>query len=113
MFEMIIAFAVGIIILCLIAKIISLPVKLLWKFITNSLIGAVMLWVVNLFGAGIPIDIVRALIAGIFGIPCAPSSPASSASQACSSSSSTSISDARSRTQRHGKAPPTEEGLSF
>ena len=69
MFEMIIAFAVGIIILCLIAKIISLPVKLLWKFITNSLIGAVMLWVVNLFGAGIPIDIVRALIAGIFGIP--------------------------------------------
>ena len=28
-----------------------------------------MLWVVNLFGAGIPIDIVRALIAGIFGIP--------------------------------------------
>ena len=53
MFEMIIAFAVGIIILCLIAKIISLPVKLLWKFITNSLIGAVMLWVVNLFGAGI------------------------------------------------------------
>ena len=64
-----ISFAVGIIILCLIAKIISLPVKLLWKFITNSLIGAVMLWVVNLFGAGIPIDIVRALIAGIFGIP--------------------------------------------
>ena len=30
MFEMIIAFAVGIIILCLIAKIISLPVKLLF-----------------------------------------------------------------------------------
>ena len=30
MFEMIIAFAVGIIILCLIAKFIWLPVKLLW-----------------------------------------------------------------------------------
>jgi len=69
MFEMIVAFAIGIIILCLIAKIIALPMKLLWKFITNSLIGAVMLWVVNLFGAGVPIDIGRALIAGIFGIP--------------------------------------------
>ncbi len=69
MFEMIVAFAIGIIILCLIAKIIALPMKLLWKFITNSLIGAVMLWVVNLFGTGVPIDIMRALIAGIFGIP--------------------------------------------
>ena len=69
MIEMIVAFAIGIIILCLIAKIIALPMKLLWKFITNSLIGAVMLWVVNLFGAGVPIDIMRALIAGIFGIP--------------------------------------------
>ena len=69
MFEMIVAFAIGIIILCLIAKIIALPMKFLWKFITNSLIGAVMLWVVNLFGAGVPIDIMRALIAGIFGIP--------------------------------------------
>ena len=69
MFEMIVAFAIGIIILCLIAKIIALPMKLLWKFITNSLIGAVMLWVVNLFGAGVPIDLMRALIAGIFGIP--------------------------------------------
>ena len=69
MFEMIVAFAIGIIILCLIAKIIALQMKLLWKFITNSLIGAVMLWVVNLFGAGVPIDIMRALIAGIFGIP--------------------------------------------
>ena len=69
MFEMIIAFAVGIIILALILKLVSIPIRLFWKFITNSIIGALMLWVVNLFGAGVPIDILRALIAGIFGIP--------------------------------------------
>ena len=57
------------IILALILKLVALPLHLFWKFITNSIVGAVMLWVVNLFGAGIPIDIVRALIAGVFGIP--------------------------------------------
>jgi len=69
MFESVIGLAIGIIILALILKLVSIPIRLFWKFITNSIIGALMLWVVNLFGAGVPIDILRALIAGIFGIP--------------------------------------------
>ena len=69
MFETVIGVAIGIIILALIMKLVALPIHLLWKFITNSIIGAIMLWVVNLFGANVPIDILRALIAGIFGIP--------------------------------------------
>ena len=69
MFESVIGLAVGIIILALIMKLVSIPIHLFWKFITNSIVGAVMLWVVNLFGANIPIDIIRALIAGVFGIP--------------------------------------------
>ena len=69
MFEAVIGAAIGIIILALILKLVSIPIRLFWKFITNSIIGALMLWVVNLFGAGVPIDILRALIAGIFGIP--------------------------------------------
>ena len=69
MFEAVIGAAIGIIILALILKLVSIPIRLFWKFITNSIIGAIMLWVVNLFGAGVPIDILRALIAGIFGIP--------------------------------------------
>ena len=69
MFESVIGLAVGIIILALIMKFVSIPIHLFWKFITNSIVGAVMLWVVNLFGANIPIDIIRALIAGVFGIP--------------------------------------------
>ena len=48
--EIVVAFAVGLIVLCLIGKIVALPMKLLWKMITNSLVGVVLLWVVNLFG---------------------------------------------------------------
>lgn len=67
--ELVVAFAIGLIILCLIGKIVSLPIKLLWKMITNSIVGAVMLWIVNLFGAGIQITFIKALVAGVFGIP--------------------------------------------
>ena len=67
--EILVAFAVGLIVLCLIGKIIALPMKLLWKLITNSVVGAVLLWVVNLFGAGIQITFVKALLAGVLGVP--------------------------------------------
>ena len=67
--ELIAALAVGLIVLCLIGKIVSLPMKLLWKLITNSVVGAVLLWIVNLFGAGIQITFIKALIAGILGVP--------------------------------------------
>ena len=67
--EIIVAFAVGLIVLCLIGKIIALPMKLLWKLITNSVVGAVLLWVVNLFGAGIQITFAKALLAGVLGVP--------------------------------------------
>ncbi|MCH3958178.1 MAG: pro-sigmaK processing inhibitor BofA family protein [Selenomonas sp.] len=67
--ELIVAFAIGLIVLCLIGKIISLPMKILWKMITNSIVGAVLLWVVNLFGAGVQITFIKALIAGVLGVP--------------------------------------------
>ena len=67
--EIIAAFAVGLIALCLIGKIIALPMKILWKMVTNSIVGAVLLWVVNLFGAGVQITFLKALIAGVLGVP--------------------------------------------
>ena len=67
--EIIAAFAVGLIALCLIGKLVSLPMKLLWKMITNSVVGAVVLWVVNIFGAGVDITFLKALIAGVRGVP--------------------------------------------
>lgn len=69
MLELVVAFAVGLLLLCLLAKLISIPFKLLKKLITNSLAGAILLWVVDLFGAQIEITFFNALVAGIFGVP--------------------------------------------
>ena len=69
MLEIIVAFAVGIIVLALLAKLVTMPLHLVWKLVTNSIIGAVMLWGVNLFGAGVDITIFKALVAGVFGVP--------------------------------------------
>ena len=62
--------AVGVIILYIIVKLLALPFKLVW----NGIIGAIMLWLANLlggtlFGVTINITIIKALIAGFFGIP--------------------------------------------
>ncbi len=63
------AFAIGLLVLCIVGKVISLPLKLFWRLIYNSIVGALMLCIVNFFGLGINITFVKALIAGVFGIP--------------------------------------------
>lgn len=60
---------IGVLLLLIIVKVLSMPFKLVW----NGLLGALTLWLVNLIGGfmgfGLKITIVKALIAGIFGIP--------------------------------------------
>ena len=62
-------FIVGVLILLIVVKFFALPFKLVW----NGIIGAVALWLVNfvgaLFGFGLKITVVKALIAGVFGVP--------------------------------------------
>lgn len=67
--EIIGSFIVGIIVLLILLRVLSLPFRIVWKLITNSIVGALMLWVVNLFGLGIEITFFKALIAGFFGVP--------------------------------------------
>ena len=67
--EIIGSFIVGIIVLFILLRVLSLPFRIVWKLITNSIVGALMLWVVNLFGLGIEITFIKALIAGFFGVP--------------------------------------------
>ena len=72
--SLVVAFFVGLFILCVITKIFSLPLQLLWKAIYNSVIGAIVLYVINFLGiflgiVYIPINFITALIAGVFGIP--------------------------------------------
>lgn len=59
----------GILILLVLVKILSMPFKLVW----NGILGAVMLYVINLIGSlvgfSMKITVIKALIAGFFGIP--------------------------------------------
>ena len=66
MIEMGIGLAAGILVILALKFIISLPFKIIW----NSIIGAAILWLVNLTGLiVIKITFIHALIVGIFGVP--------------------------------------------
>ena len=60
---------VGVLLLFIIVKLLSMPFKLVW----NGICGAVLLWLVNILGSfvgfGLKITIFKALIAGFFGVP--------------------------------------------
>ena len=67
---LVIAFFVGLLILCVFTKIFSIWLKRLWNCIYNSIIGAIVLYIINFLGfVYIPINFITALIAGIFGVP--------------------------------------------
>ena len=67
--DIIAALAIGIVLFAILGKVIALPLRILWVLITNSIVGAIILWAINLFGVGIKITFLKALVAGIFGIP--------------------------------------------
>lgn len=68
--SLVIAFFAGLLVLCVITKVFSLPLKLLTKGIYNSVVGAIVIYAINFLGfVHIPINFFTAIIAGIFGIP--------------------------------------------
>ena len=67
--SVVISFAVGLLAIVLLVKLLKWPVELLLKFVSNSVCGAILLFIVDLFGAGIEITVLKALLAGMFGIP--------------------------------------------
>ena len=60
---------VGIVLLLIVVKLLSMPFKLVW----NGICGAILLWLVNIVGSfvgfGLKITVFKALIAGFFGSP--------------------------------------------
>ena len=59
----------GVVLVWLVVKLLSMPFKLVW----NGLCGALLLWCINLVGSivgfSMKITIIKALIAGFFGVP--------------------------------------------
>ena len=64
--EILIGLVAGVLIIVALKFIIELPLKIIW----NSLIGAAILYLVNLTGlVMIKITFIHALIVGVFGVP--------------------------------------------
>jgi inhibitor of the pro-sigma K processing machinery len=66
-------FLIAIICLFLIGKLLSWPIKMLFKLLANAVLGVILLLVVNFFGSyfnfSLGINWITALIAGFFGVP--------------------------------------------
>ncbi len=69
-------FIIAVIVLYVVLKILSVPLKLLKSLVVNAIAGGIILFLVNYVGAAlglsslhIDINIVTALVTGIFGIP--------------------------------------------
>lgn len=65
----IVSFIIAIGVLVLVLKLISLPFKIIIKFIVNSIIGGIFLAVLSMLGIGITITGLMVVLTGLFGIP--------------------------------------------
>lgn len=67
------SFLVALIVLFLVLKIIAAPIKIIIKLMLNALAGGVVLFLINMIGAGfgfvLDINWITSLIVGIFGAP--------------------------------------------
>ena len=68
------AFAAGLVVLYVLAMLLVVPLKWIGKLIISSIIGFIVLTVINLigralFGFTLPLNVVNALVTGIFGVP--------------------------------------------
>lgn len=66
-------FGGALIIIFLLGKALLFPIKVILRILANSILGGVLLIVIDLIGAGfglmIPVNPINALVVGILGIP--------------------------------------------
>lgn len=66
-------FGGALILIFLLGRLLLVPIKILLRLLVNSILGAVLLMVINFiglnFGLLIPLNVVNALTVGILGIP--------------------------------------------
>ncbi|MGI6668222.1 MAG: pro-sigmaK processing inhibitor BofA family protein [Acetivibrionales bacterium] len=72
-YGVILAYIIGIILLLVLGRLLFVPLKVVMKLVCNALIGAVVIFLVNLagglFGFRIAFNIYTAFIAGTLGVP--------------------------------------------
>ena len=66
-------FAISIIAVVIVAKLLSWPLKKILKLLVNTAVGLLLVLVINTFGVGIgihiPFNIITAIVVGVLGIP--------------------------------------------
>lgn len=67
--ENIIIGLLGVLILYLVLKLLKVSAKVIFKLVWNGAIGVILLYIFNALGSNIEMNVVNALIAGVFGIP--------------------------------------------
>lgn len=65
----ILTYVIAIAILIIFLKIISLPFRLIMRFVINSIIGGILLYACQYFGFGIVIYWWTIALTGLFGVP--------------------------------------------
>ena len=65
----IVPFIIGIVVLFVVLKILSMPMKIIIKLLINAVVGMIVIYVLNLFGVGMVLNWITALIVGILGVP--------------------------------------------
>lgn len=72
-FDIIIAYGLGLVVLYFVGWLLLVPLKLLFRFLLNGIIGGIALWILNLvgglIGVVVAINPITALTVGFLGIP--------------------------------------------
>ena len=71
--ELILSFAIGLVLLCLIGYLLLVPMRFMWRLVAGGVMGAVALLLVNLLGGlvgfGVEINPFTAMAVGFLGLP--------------------------------------------
>lgn len=69
MFGSIGSFIIAIALLIIVLKILTLPLKIIMKFVFNSILGGIVLYICAFFGIFVNIEWWTVVLTGLFGVP--------------------------------------------
>lgn len=71
--ELLCAYALGLVVLYLAGRLLLTPGRWMWRLTLNSLVGALIMWLINLFGGitgfSLAVNPFSVLLTGLLGIP--------------------------------------------
>ena len=72
-FSVIIIIAAIVLAVIIVLRLLAKPIRFIFKMLINTVLGFILLWLINFFGSGIGISLdlslLNALVVGVLGIP--------------------------------------------